>query len=146
MAHPYSTIVELQQSFGGAARLTQATDWDQDTNPDLTAISNAIEEADSLIDSYLNKQRYVPFDVVPTTVKWISARLARFRLASPRGMIIQEWRDEYDSDLKWLKAVADGEITLGVDPQPQASSMRIDAASSRSTLKDVSRFKLKGFS
>lgn len=141
----YSTQDDLQQAVGGAARLVQLTDWDNDRVADTGVITAAISEADAEIDSYVNKQYAVPLASVPPAIKRLSARRAKYRLLSPRGMVDSFVKDEYEADTKWLEGVRDGLISLGIEPIPQAASMRIDAVSERPSLKEVSRKKLFGF-
>lgn len=144
----YSTQSDLEQAVGGAQRLVELTDWDNTTALDLAKMNAAIAEADALIDSYLVKQFAVPVpDPVPLVLAKVSARLAIYFLKLPRGMANETTVQlSYDRDVKWLEGVADGSISLGVQPQPSPSSMRFDRSSERPTSKDVSRAKLRGFS
>ncbi len=142
----YSTITDLQQVFGGAARLLAASDWDQDRVADAGVITAAIAGADAEIDTYLNKQFFVPLATVPISVRDCSARIAKFRILSQRGMVDDFVKEEHDLDVKWLEGVRDGLNSIGVEPVPVQSSMRVDSQTPRSTLKDVSRVKLRGFS
>lgn len=146
MAHPYSTITDLQQVLGGSARLIQATDWNNDRQADTDVVDSAIASADAEIDSYVNKQYAVPLGTVPSTIRDVSARLAKFRILSQRGMVDDFVKAEHDSDVKWLEGVRDGLNSLGVEPVPDPASMRVDTSSARPSSKEVSRQKLRGFS
>lgn len=142
----YSTTADLQQAAGGADRLVQLADWDNDRVADATPIANAIAAADGEINSYINKQYLVPLAVpVPQVIVDTSARIAKYRLAVARGMVDQFIKDEHTEDVKWLESLRDGTNSLGVEPIPVQASMRIDAYSPRPTTKDISRLKLKGF-
>lgn len=142
----YSTVDDLQQMLGGNDRLIQATDWDGDRVPDPAVVDAAIAGADAEIDTYVNKQYRVPLAVVPISVRDCSARIAKYRVLGQRGMLDQFVKDEHDADIKWLEGVRDGLNSLGIEPVPGAASMRVDAATSRPNSKEVSRFKLRGFS
>lgn len=142
----YSSQADLEQAVGGPVHLVQLADWDQDRVADVAVIAGAIADADAEINSYVNKQYAVPLAVVPVAVKNLSARRAKFRLRSARGMVDQFTKDEYDADTKWLEGVRDGLISLGVEPIPAPAAMRVDAVSERPSAKDVSRKKLYGFS
>lgn len=143
----YATQTNLEDACGGADRLVQLADWNRDKIADTDRIAAALAAADAEINSYLVKQRYVPLaEPYPSSIVNMAARIARFRLAQPRGMATEDMRTDYTDDRKWLKAVADGEIALDVDPQPTAASMRVDRSTARPTTKDVSRRKLRGFS
>lgn len=143
----YSTSTDLEQACGGPERLVQLADWDKDRIADAAVITKAIAGADAEIDSYVNKQYSVPLSApLPQSIVEVSARRAKYRLLSPRGMVDQFVKDEHDADTKWLEGVRDGLISLGIEPVPTAASMRIDGVTERPALKDVSRRKLYGFS
>lgn len=143
----YSTQADLTQAVGGAARLAQLTDLDNDRNPDAAVITGAIAWADAIIDSYINKQRSVPLAApIPITIVQASARLAKYNMLSAKGLLDQPTLDEYDRIVKWLEGVRDGAISIGVEPAPKAAAMRVDAQSTRPSGKDVSRKSLRGFS
>lgn len=142
----YATQSDLEDACGGAARLVQFTDWDNDRVADAARITAALDKASGEVDSYIVKQRAVPLAVATPKVKEVTAVLALYAMARSRGMVNEQLRTDYEDALAWLKAVSKGEIALDVDPQPTKTSMRIDAATSRPTAKDVSRAKLKGFS
>ena len=142
----YANVDDLQQAFGGYDRLDQATDWNKDRVPDDDVIARALASASSEIDSYIGKQYLVPVANPPQPLVEVCARLAKYRLVSPRGMVDEFVKDEHTDDILWLKSVRDGETSLGVDPAPTQASMRLDKSSPRPTTKDVSRMKLRGFS
>lgn len=142
----YCTVDDLQQAFGGSARLIAATDWDDDRIADVAVIDKALAGADAEINTYVDKQYRVPLFPVPDAIRDCAARIAKFRILNPRGMVDSFVADEHAADVLWLEGVRDGLNSLGIEPVPVASSMRIDAQSPRPGLKDVSRAKLRGFS
>lgn len=143
----YSALTDLQQACGGAARLQNISDWTNTRTTSTPIIDKAITGADALIDSYLRKQYAVPLaQPIPQPIVECSARMAKYRLMSSRGMVDQQTKDDYDADVKWLEGISRGNITLGVNPDAPASSARIDQSSARPSIKDVSRAKLRGFS
>lgn len=143
----YSTNADLQNQVGGAARLVQLCDLDGDRLVDQPVIDAAIASADAEINSYLGKQRLVPMATpYPQMIIDISARMAIYRMRYAKGMPDQWTIDQHVLDLDWLKAVADGRVTLGVDPEPAKASSRIDASTERASVKEVGRKKLHGFS
>lgn len=142
----YATQADLEDACGGSARLVQISDWDGDRVADTARITAALTAAQSEIDTYLAKQRYVPLATpYPRVVVDLCARIARYRLAGSRGMQTEDYREDYTNDVKWLGLVADGSVKLDVDPQPTKASDRIDSYTSRPSSKDVSREKLAGF-
>lgn len=143
----YSTSADLQQAFGGAERLKQATDWNHDDVADVDVIAWAIAKADGVIDSFVNKQYLVPLSVpIPRPIVDASADLARYFIRTSPGMADDFDVKTFERVESWLKGVADGSITIGCDPVPTKAGARIDGVSERSTLKDYSRAKLRGFS
>lgn len=140
----YSTRSDLALRCGGDERLVQLADWNRDADIDAV-INEAIEDADVQINTYVAKQRLVPLSPVPDTVKRCSARIAIYNLKAARDMVDQGVQSRYDADLKWLDAVAKGDVTLGEDPQPPPASDRIDSSTTRPASKEVSRSRLRGF-
>lgn len=142
----YASQTDLEDACGGAARLVQFTDWNNDRVADADRITSALDKAAGEMDSYIVKQRAVPLANPTPKVKEVNAVIALYALARARGMVNEQLRTDYEDALKWLDGVSKGTIMLDVDPQPTAASSRIDAYSSRPSTKDVSRAKLKGFS
>lgn len=142
----YATQTNLEDACGGAERLVQLSDWNRDKVADTDRITAALVAADGVINSYLVKVRTVPLVEPTAAIVDCAARIARYHLARARGMVTEQFRTDYEDDLKWLKAIADGEVALDVDPQPTASTMRIDKVTTRPTSLNVSRKKLQGFS
>lgn len=144
---PYSTITNLIQACGGAARLQNISDWDNTRVTGTVPINTAITSSDALIDSYLRKQYAVPLTApIPQPVVEVSARMTKYRLMSARGMVDTQTRDDYRDDVKWLEGVAAGSITLGINPDAAPSGARVDSSTPRPVTKDVSRRKMWGFS
>lgn len=147
MAHPYSTIADLQQAVGGPDGLAECFDHNKDGVADVDVMNRAIESADAIIDAHANKQYLVPLDVVPTLIRDLSARIAVYLTREGRRMVDPETHGRASkTDQVLLDGIRDGTITLGVDPGPTKASARIDASLPRETTKAVSRAKLGGFS
>lgn len=143
----YSALSDLQDACGGAARLQNISDWNNTRTTGTPVIMSAIASADALIDSYLRKQYAVPLVApIPQSIVEASARIAKYRLMSARGMVDQQTEKDYDADTKWLLEISKGNVSLGVNPDAPPMSARIDGSSLRPSLKDVSRAKLRGFS
>ena len=133
---PYSTQADVQNALGGAKRLVEAFDWDEDDVPDATAIADCIAEADSLIDSFAGKRYTVPFATPTEIITKTSARLAVLIGARRRGMLTMDQQTQWDQlagtetgKEGWLYRLATGVVTPGVEPQPPASpTMQTDFA------------------
>lgn len=87
--------------------------------PQMTYLDNAISTADEFIDSYLSKRiKILPLtEPVPKMVKQCSYFVAMYYLHERIQYvdIPQRIRDNYDVAVNWLKAVADGGVTLPVE-------------------------------
>lgn len=141
----YSVEADVRNAAGGANTLKQLLDRNADGTADTGVLDAAIEEADALIDSYASKRFAVPFETPSTQVVKLSARLAVFFLRRGRSVLTAADMAAYESDEKWLIALAAGDVLPGVEPIPTKGQIVRDRATARPTSKDVSRDKLKGF-
>jgi phage gp36-like protein len=150
----YSDQADVEFAAGGAGRLAQLADWDEDTAVDASAIAAAIATADALIDSFATKHFTVPFSPVPETIRRVSARLAKWELVRSRRPLTDPEQREWDRDAGtqkgnegWLLLLAQGVVTPGGDPLPtKHSTMAPDeAVSTLPSDRDASRDKLGGF-
>lgn len=114
---------------------------------DLTVVDQAIAAADSAIDSYLGKRFAVPLASVPAVISNLSAYWAARVLRRNRysGQPMHDDNDQEAVDREWLRGVATGEISLGIDPPPTKSSIVTDRADVRDSTKLVSRDRTRGF-
>lgn len=148
----YSTQAMVQTAVGGSANLVELADLEEtflsDGGAGVTdAVAQAIDDADSIIDSYIAKQVDVPVTPVPRTIANLSAAMAVRILRTNRykGQAIKEDLDADIEDRKWLAKIASGELSLGVDPPPTKASTRIDKAGERDSSLIVSKERMKGF-
>ena len=144
----YSTITDLQNAVGGAARLVELADWDNDNTADPAVVAAAIAEADGLINSFVARAGlHTPIDPAHVTVDIVSlsARHAVRVLRRNRQQVLASDVEDEKNDREWLKMLAKGEVFLGADPQPVKSVARVDSASARPSTKYVSRERLKGY-
>lgn len=143
----YSDQAALEQHTGGPDGLIQLADYDGDGVADAAVVTNAIADADGIINAYVNKQVMVPIVTVPPVVKNLSARLALYSLRMAKRMVDPDTHGkQFDLDMKLLTDIRDGVISLGVDPAPPAASARIDRVTDRPTSKARSRANMRGFS
>lgn len=114
----YALLDDLNDRFG-EREIVQLADRDGDGEPDEDVISDALADADALIDSYLEKRYTLPLDPVPATMLRVACVLARYFLYkdAPSDKV----RTDYEDAIAWLKDVAKGIVQLGVtqdEPQP----------------------------
>lgn len=97
------------------AELVQFTDDSHAGTVDVTAISAAIDEADTLINSYVGKVKMTPLSPVPGLIKHLSVTLAIWNLFTRRSVVDPVRQKAYDDAVKTLQAIAQGTVTLGVE-------------------------------
>lgn len=145
---PYSTQATVQIAIGGLAKLVQATDQDGLIGGvDPVVLAQAISEADSIIDSYVHKQKAVPLSPVPDVIANLSAAWAARNLRRNlfKGLRQPEDADQEVVDREWLMGVAKGDISLGTSVDPPKAPDRIDAAHPRDSSLKIGRDRLRFF-
>lgn len=97
------------------AELVQLTDDSHAGTVDTTVIATAIDEADTLINSYVGKVKMTPLSPVPGLIKNLSATLAIWYLFVRRSTVDAVRQKAYDDAVKTLQSIALGTVTLGVE-------------------------------
>lgn len=107
----YCVELDLIERFSNE-ELIQLTDRTNTGIIDSTILAIAITDASAEIDSYLAAYT-LPLSVVPPGLKRIACHLARFNLYDDH---VPETIDKlYKNSIDYLKLVAKGQISLGVD-------------------------------
>lgn len=150
----YSTIAQVQTAVGGADRLLKLSDQAKNNTLDLTVVQAAIDEADGEINSYCAKRYGIPIrgsdgvvlDPPPPLISAKSASWAArvLRRNNYNGQPMQDDLEREATDRKWLEGVANGTISIGIDPPPQKSSIVIDGAHERDSTRTVTINNLRG--
>jgi phage gp36-like protein len=145
MKMPYSTVDDIKKMLPEDL-IVQLTDDEATGSINQPRMEEAIAQADAEIDSYCGERYSVPFATVPDIVKKLSVDLAIYNLYSRLVRDMPEVRTErYRSSIRQLEAISKGNISLGVDPAPQAHSGG-RAETNRPADENVfTREKLKGF-
>jgi phage gp36-like protein len=108
---PYITLTDLQQRFSADEILALADDGAGQIDQD--EIDRAIEDASGEIDGYVAAGGYaVPLSPVPSIVKAYACDIARYRLYDDAAT--EQVTKRYDDAIKFLRAVARGEVLLGI--------------------------------
>lgn len=105
---PEDTLIELSSDAADAIAV------------DMTVVSAAIAQGDSVIDGYVGVQRQVPLDPVPGLITTISANLAIFNLYRRRNQVPDIWESQYRSDVAVLVKISTGQISFGGDVESAA--------------------------
>ena len=135
--------------------LVQLTNEDPtQTVVDQTVLQQAIADASSEIDGYLESRFTLPLTDPPAVLARLTCDIAMYRLQALRPLHdLSEARRRYEDALALLMRVADGTLTLGLapdnrEPSEAAGSVITEAGGDRSgTLPQriFSRGNLKGF-
>lgn len=143
---PYSTLATVQIAIGGLTNLIKATDQDGNgTGVNMEVLNQAINEADSIINSYLRKQWAVPLNPAPDVIANMSAGWAARSLRRNlyKGLKQPEDADQEAVDREWLMAVAKGDVSLDVTVSPTPAPDRIDKAAPRDSTMKISSARLR---
>jgi phage gp36-like protein len=81
---------------------------------DEAAVNRALDEASTLIDSYIARIVTLPFDgAIPKSLRRPCVDITLYMLAMDPLARTDEHRRRYEDAIKWLQGVAKGDITLG---------------------------------
>jgi phage gp36-like protein len=145
----YCTQADVQVAVGGAIKLAQLSDQDNllAGGVNTSAVSAAIAEACAEMDSYIGHRYAVPLSPVPLTVASKAAAWAArvLRRNAYNGQPLIDDIDREKIDREWLDGVADGTISLGIEPTPVKASIVNDKAGLRDPTLIVSRLRLRGY-
>jgi phage gp36-like protein len=97
---PYTMIVNLSNDSAAVV-------------PNAANVSEAIDQADREIDSYLTLVMDTPADPVPPLIANISAKMAIWNLHLRKYFDSTIWRREYEDCLKLLLRIAEKKLSLG---------------------------------
>lgn len=111
---------------------------------DASVVARAVADADAEIDSYAAGRYTVPFSPVPAMIRKTSVEIAIYNLFSRRRGAPDSRRQRYDASTRFLRSLANGEVTLGSD-SPGASTDDGIAASVSSDDRIFSKDTLGGY-
>lgn len=108
----YASRQDLIDTFG-EDEILQLTDRARSGVPDDLLLDRALARADDEVNGYLAARYTLPFASPPRILRRLASDLARYHLyttATP-----EEVRTRYADALRFLRAVADGSVQLGLD-------------------------------
>jgi phage gp36-like protein len=131
----YAVQQDLIDRFG-QSEILELTDRANTGSIDATVVARALGDADALINSYIAAQIVLPLTSVPTNLVRLAADVARFYLSDDRPT--DAVKAAYKNAVDYLRDVASGRATLGVDaasqPPPRTGGVQIVAANRVFTL------------
>jgi phage gp36-like protein len=111
---PYATIDDIRAQIR-EQELIGLTDED-DTGAVVEAVVNtAITDAGVEIDGHLGGRYTLPLSPVPDIIRKLCVDIAIFNLYALGAGPPQSRKDRYDNAVKFLRSVAKGDISLGVN-------------------------------
>ena len=108
------------------------------------AVTRAIADADSEIDSYCGVRYSVPFSTVPDRVRKLSVDIAIYNLYARRKGAPEDRKTRYENAIRFLKDIAKGLATLGQD-DPDGSPAESNKPDIDQSDRIFTRDKMKGF-
>lgn len=140
----YCSLDDLKKNIDEAV-IEQLTDDAGAGAIDTAKVTEAIANADSLIDGFCGSRYTIPFATVPPIIKNISIALAIYFLHKRRRGVTDEQQRDYDAQLKLLKQLSDGIISLGVQPVPADSPGDVAAGETDDDDREFTKTTLSGF-
>ncbi len=125
----YATKADIEAAYGPDL-LPRICDYDGDTLPDDSVVTQNLAVADGVINSYLAVRYTIPLatPLPAILVKW-AVDLTVYFIANTADRLTQEMRIRYEDAIQHLKDIAAGKATLGyVDPDPTDGTDTPDAA------------------
>jgi phage gp36-like protein len=142
---PYASQTELEYAAGGADRLTQLTDWDDDGEPDQAAIDQALAQADAFLDQYLSLRYAVPIANPSPVLRGYAAEQAIYWLRQVRGMVGEEENRQLENRQHQLEMMRDGRLRPDeAAPFTAASTVVATFVERNPDVEGVSKRNLKG--
>lgn len=110
---PYATEQNIIDRYDMSVLLIVA-DVDNDGAVDSAKVDAALQDATDEIDAYIGAKYTLPLTSTPSSLVRVCIDIALYRL-SPDGAYTEEKRIRYEDAIRFLKSVARGDASLGID-------------------------------
>jgi len=143
----YADEENVERAAGGRKKLIQLTDLENANEVNQELLLDAVAEADSWINSYLEPRYVVPIATPPEVIRRVSAQLTVYILKQRREALTDADQTRFEDIITWLQGVRRGEISPGVDPRPPESTFAGQTVRGDRELIDhaLTRDKFEGF-
>ena len=110
----YSTIDEIKKRISSQLLLQITTESKSETVINEVIVETAILDADTLIDSYLERRYNVPVDPVPARLLKLSCDIAIYNIYTFKydTQVPEEIRKRYDEAVGYLEKIQQGDIFI----------------------------------
>jgi phage gp36-like protein len=129
----YCTLADLTLAIPSATLIQLSNDDAEATVINEAVVTEAIRQAEELVDGYLRGRYTLPLPTVPSIVQDMSVNLARHWLYArrPEGPELPEAVTRtYKTTIQMLEAIRDNRLTLGVpsgESAPEPGEMKVRA-------------------
>jgi phage gp36-like protein len=145
---PYCSVQDVEHAAGGNEKLEQLSDLEEGGQVDEALVEAKIDEAESIINGYLQPRYTVPVDDLEVTpmLRRITARLTVHLLKEDREALTDQDMVKHERMLEQFDQVRQGRLTLGLDPRQAKSSSVVPAVGNREDMIDsLTRAKFGGW-
>lgn len=138
----YASQQNLIDRFG-EDELIQLTDRASLDAIDATVVARALADADAEINGYLSTRYTLPLSPVPAVLEKLACDIARYQLFE--NAVTEIVKERYENAIRFLKDVAAGKVTLGVDGNGDTAATISNSVQISSTTPVFRRSESDGF-
>lgn len=138
----YASQQNLIDRFG-ADELIQLTDRSNLNAIDATVVARALADADAEINGYLSTRYTLPLSPVPAALEKLACDIARYQLFE--NAVTEIVKERFDNAIRFLKDVAAGRVTLGVNDSGETAATISNSVQISSTTPVFRRSESEGF-
>lgn len=135
MATTYCTETDITNSYGSVFWLNVA---DENDDGFSELVAPAIAWASGTIDGLIGRKYNLPLEIVPVRLRETAVDLTIFRRAITADRKTDIIQQLHDDAIKYLKALASGEVSLGLDDPPAS---HIDGITQFSNSRQITKLK-----
>ena len=135
MATTYCTELDITNSYGTVFWLNVA---DDDGGGTADGVAQAIAWASGTIDGLIGRKYNLPLLEIPVRLRETAVDLSIFRRATTADRKTDIIQGIHDDAIKYLKALASGEVSLGLDDPPAS---HIDGITQFSNTRQITKLK-----
>lgn len=117
----YATSTNVTERYSNAELLI-VSDRDGNGTADTGIITQALDDASSEMDAYLGARYSLPLSSTPDMLVRICVDIAMYRMSENAASMTDERRRRYDDAIAFLRNIADGKATLGIDEPADSSA------------------------